>query len=474
MTRDTELGTRTSNVESGIILLSSLLLAMGTACLAADPMGPYPFFKAIAAPESPAKKIAAFALDEEILAATDNSYANLRVFDDKGTEIPSLVRCKTLKKTVVRERSVPMNTAAFNKLADNRIEIVVSAKEGGHTLSAVVFHTGLRNFEKQVTVSGSQDQQSWTILAEAKPVFDYSKFIDLRNSRVEFTAGQYSFYKIEISNITESHQSPLVQIVKETKDGALASEVEKTSFTKEDFRIEKMEFLEKLESILESDRVMRPYAVQNLVITNLAKAKTTVVTFDTPSVPLTELQILTPQVNFSRSLSLEGRNDEMERRETGTVTPAWQPIASSTISRIDIGKFQQTSTSLSLGSAKRFRHYRLTIYNLDSPPLDIAGMEAKGEVHEALFFCEPSRTYRTFYGAKDQPMPRYDIAAVLTRTEGADTDTFSAGRQEPNPSYKPDDRISFSGKKMLVPSVILMVVTLVWLIARTIKRVDPA
>jgi hypothetical protein len=366
-----------------------------------------------------------------------------------------------------------MDTVAFERLTNNCIEIVVSAHEAGHSINAVILHTGLRNFEKQVTVSGSEDRQAWTVLAEARPIFDYSRFIDLRHDRVDIVPGRYAFYKLDISNIVESPQSPLVQIVRETQDGALAREVEKTSFTREDFRIESMDFIETLESVLESDRVTRPCNLENLAVTNDSKTRTTIVTFDTPSVPLIELTLTTPSVNFSRKLTVEGCNDKTERHDTGAVPPAWQPIVSSTLTRIDIGKFQQNSTAIGLGGVRRFRHYRLTVHNLDSPPLNIAGVEAKGEVHEALFFRESSAAYRVFYGARDMAPPRYDIAAVLEKTEGPDADVFVAGKQEDNASYKPGRTPAFTGKRLLLPVVMLMVITLVWLIAKTVKRIGP-
>ena len=447
------------------------LLAWPAAVLCAGPQpektANFSFFKEIVIPSGAAAKIAAVELDEDVLAAAGEDYADVRVFDEGGTEVPSLIRRRTLARTVARETPVAMATLAFERLADNRIEVIVGPNSDGRRIRAVIFHTGQKDFEKQVIVHGSPDRRDWTQLADAQPIYDYSRFIDLRNVRVEFPDSSFAFYKIEISKITESRQSPLVQIVRQIRGDADASRIESASFLSEDFRIERMEFLELREFVEGNEPVIRAYGTRNLAVTNDIGARTTIVAFESRRAPLTQLTVLTPSVNFSRMVDVEALDDGTEAGK-----PAWRKVASSSLTRIDMGNVKKDSTAISLGGPRRFSHYRLTIHNLDNPPLAVASVAATGEVHEAIFLFEPGRRYRLFYGGENQRPPRYDIGAVLQNAGEADTFECSCGREELNPARKLSRAARFSGKGMLVAAVILMVAALVWLIAATLKRVE--
>lgn len=428
----------------------------------------FPLMKELAAPEAGSRKIASFLLDEEMLAATEDNYSNLRVFDDKDRDTPFLVRCKRQTQPVMREYSVPMETIAFEALSDNRIEVVLKKekREPDRLPGVIVFSTKHKNYEKQVTVYASHDRTSWELVAENRPIFDYSKHIDVRNNRADIKSGPYLYYKIEISNISESRQLPLTRIVREARGGDLLREVEETSLREEDFRIEKIDFLEKERSVARSEEVTRLYSVNDFVVKNNPKDQETIVTFDTFRALVTSLTILTGVPNFSRSLRIEGCDEDKDREE-------WRPLTSATISRINTGEFQQDRTRIKFGKPYRYKHYRITIMNRDSPPLDISGVQARGETHEALFFCDQSRKYHILYGAEGVASPSYDIAAVLRKVEGADTDIYSPGGQKANPFYSPAGRFGrLDGRRLLVPAVLLMVMALAWLIARSARSLD--
>lgn len=450
------------------IMVSLIVFGLcGVAVSGSTDIGHFPLMKELKAPEAGNRKIASFVLDEDILAATDDNYFNLRISDDKGLEIPFLVRCKRQIKSVVQEYNVPMKTIAFEPLSSNRIEVILEKdeKELERLPGVIVFSTRHRNYEKQVTVYASHDRSSWELVAENRPIFDYSKYIDVWNNRVEIKPAPYLYYKIEISNISESQQSPLTKIIRETRGGDLFKEVEKTSFRKEDFRIEKIEFLEKKQSMTRTEEVTRLYSVNNFVIVNRPREQETIVTFDTFRSPVRSLAILTGVPNFSRSLRVEGSDEDKDKK-------GWRHITSGAISRISAGEFKQERTTIKFDRPSRYKHYRITVRNLDSPPLDISGVEAKGETYEALFFCDQSRNYHVLYGAQDADSPCYDIAAVLREAEAADTDIYSLGEQKANPSYGPARGFRVDGRKLLIPAVLLMVITLAWLIARSVKSLD--
>jgi len=428
----------------------------------------FPFSKEVQQPDGEVRNVAAFRLDEEIFAASDDGYANVRLFDAEGNEKPFLVRTAKTKKTETVEHAVLVETAGFQKLPDNSVEVIYSLKkEAGAGPSAIVFVTTLKNYEKQVTVWGSNDKDSWELLAEKSPIFDYTRFIDVRNARVAIKAGSYAYYKVLVSNITENQQSPFVGIARETRDGALASEIENSSFRREDFRMDRVDFIECKEMVVRSKALMRAYPVNSLSVTNDVKEKTTTVTFDTGRVPVTALKIVCGSSNFSRAM-------RFERSAEGAGDDEWQRVMSSNISSIDAGGFKQNGTEIQLGCVVRSGRCRIVIENRDSPPLNITGVEVQGEIHEALFFPEAAAVFSVMYGAEGLAAPVYDIAEVLAKVEGADVTLFSLGQQRDNPQYDVLERQPIKGRALLIVAILLMVLVLGWIISRAVKRLDAA
>jgi hypothetical protein len=428
---------------------------------------PFPHLKALKPEGTAARQIGRFELDEEILAATDDSYGNVRVADDAGTEVPFLVRCLRRTRAVTNEVDVAVETLSLQSLPGNRIEVVLEKKNSEAVPLAVVLFSSLRDFEKQVAVYGSDDRATWRPLTSGQLVFDYSRFMDVRNTRVEFGGGPCRYYKLEITNISETAQSPLTQLARDTRDGKVFSEVEQASFRRADFRIDRVQFLERKVAEVKAEPVKRGYTVLDFKQEEKADKKQTVVTLATFRAPVTELALKTATPNFSRSVLVEGSNDEAGDKAV------WQPLVTATASRINLGSFRQDRTELGLNGVRRFRRYRLTISNLDSPPLAIAGIEARGDVQEALFFTAAARRYKVLYGAQDLRPPRYDIDAVMAATETESADAYSPQKQEANPSYKPGKTRRFpESRKLLVGAIIAVIATLVWLMARSLKTLE--
>lgn len=447
----------------------SLLLAGCWVSSGATDVRLFPFVKDVNVPAEAAKKVAVFNLDGELLSATADDYSNMRLFDEGDNEKPFLVRTAKTAKVETSESRIEMESVGFQKLPDNKVELIYTRKnkenDAGKVPFVVMFSTTLKNYEKQVTVWGSNDRSSWEMLAENQPIFDYSRYVDVRNCRVTVKAGNYVYYRIMVSNITENRQSPLVGIARETRNGSLVSEVEKSDFRREDFRMDRIDFIERKETTVRSKVLTRNYPVKNMNVTNNVKDKITVITFDSGRAPLTAIRVLTASANFSRSLKVECIET------TGANAGSLRFVAAAGISRIDAGGFKQDNVTTGLGGALRRAIYRVTIDNQDNPPLDVSGVEVEGEMHEAVFFPERGRLFHVMYGAAGLDFPRYDIVEVLARVEGSDADLCKVGEQKENPKYSAAGARLVDGRKLLVIAVLLMVAGLVWVIAKTVKSV---
>lgn len=133
-------------------------------------------------------------------------------------------------------------------------------------------------------------------------------------------------------------------------------------------------------------------------------------------------------------------------------------------------------TTIRFDRPQRYQRYRIVIRNLDNPALNVYGVSAEGEVHEAFFFCDPNHQYRLLYGATEMEPPRYDIADVLDKTVVSGVGVCALGAEEKNPSVNAASKgivqQVVTSRRLLVGAMLLMVCTLIWLIAVAISGVN--
>jgi len=388
---------------------------------------------------------------------------DLRLFTSNVVEIPVLIRPKTLRREVVTRSEVRTEQVDFTLTEDNKIVVTLRKKKAEDVPVIFGIESTDRNFEKQVSIKGSLDDQAWETLVEGEPVFDYSRYMDVRKTEIRVPPGAYTFYNIEVSDISESQRSPLKHIITDSRGGDIVSEREKTSFRRADFHIDHIRVHGEKKSLSHADKVLSEYTVRDLKVRHDLDKKSTLVTFSTARVPLTKVILVTDAKNFSRSCRLEARHAEDD---------TWQYVAAGKLSRVRAGRFSKESLDLRLPSAPRHRFYRLTIRNQDSPALDIEGIEIRGEVHEALFFAKPNVEVRLCYGADNMRAPIYDIVEVLQQVDAAHTSQYGLGPEIENPTSAEAEAPLVSGKVVLACIVFVMVIVLIYLIARAARHID--
>ncbi|MEI7881284.1 MAG: DUF3999 family protein [bacterium] len=424
----------------------------------------FKLFKSLQPPAGLFAEIGSFTLDAELFDGLDVPPANLRLFDGAGQETPFLIRLKVPLRTIeTLHPFAPARIESFRTLDNNRIEMLVERDPKHPQPAALQFESSVRNFEKLVTVSGSMDRQLWTVLATNEPIYDYSRFVDVRRDRIPLTIGNYRWYRIEVSNITENKDSPLVEIIRQTRGSQIANETEATSFRREPFRMDRITFLERHTSVESGDPETREREISNWVVNQDQPKQQTILTFSTPREPLAAMVLITEEANFSRAVTLEGRATEQE---------AWQTLASGRITRIRAGMVQQDSMTLTLPREYRGRYFRLTLQNQDNPPLIFAGLRARYNTYEGLFFPKAGASYRVYFGGTEIPAPRYDVATVLSGIPAGSGAPWTAGAAQPNPEFKKQRAPLMSGKTMLTAALILMIAILGPIIIKLARKIS--
>jgi len=443
-------------------MVFGLTLAGG---LWAGDVRPFPFFEELQSPVVCSNEVGGFVLNDAVYATTDNPDTGLRLFDQDNNETPLWIRKKTATRIEVQDRPFPAEIVSLKEGADNRIEILVKRDTNSPLPGVMRFHTPLRNFEKQVTVKGSPDGNQWETLASNTPIYDYSRYLDVRNDRVPVILRGYRFYKINIANITETKDSPLTAIMKHTREGREFAKTETTVARKEVMRLDRISFVVLKKALVTGAADLRESSVTNWCVAEDAKRKQTILTFTTSRQPLAAIELDIADANFSRSITAFGADSDS--------TMAWVERAVATISRIHAGKVQEQHLIISLPTECRARHYRLVIANQDNPALTITGIRLRENLYEGLFFPKEGRLYRVFMGGRDMRAPSYDVATVLQAVPAGANDVWTLGAKTANPAFKTGFSTAWlRGNKLFVIAVLAMVAVLAWVIVRSVGKID--
>jgi hypothetical protein len=392
---------------AGNLFAATLLVAAAAEALAAEHRE-----RPLTLPPIEATGLVAVRLDGDVHAAAADDYGDLRIVDGQGVEVPYVVRDVATTDRGIEERLGRAIISEAQPRPDGSLEVTVTL---GDTLGRVRpagfrLLTRLHDFEHRVTVAWSADGSDWMTLVEDALVYDYSRFVDVRDLSVVLPAAPDvrpgGRYRLVIGDVTQEQQSRLSELTRTLAAGVERKVEEKTVVERRPFRLDGIEFWYTAEVEKSARPVLEDRATGGLRVTREPGGRATRITVDARRQPVTEFGIVTDSRNFSRSLTVE-RPVEPDR--DGRLRRG-RPIASTTITRIDVAGLRREQLAIPLPES-RLEAYDLVIDDGDSPPLAVAGVTARGPAREAVFLAEPGGAYRLAYGG-DRAAPRYDTAAI--------------------------------------------------------------
>lgn len=437
-----------------------ILLCCGP--LAAETLTPdnFPYWKDVQG-EVDRTSIIALPLDCDIYEHCQLNMNDLRLFDDQSKAIPfMLVKAVGQKQTA---RTVPIATAKVESLEeseDGRLEIRLQLPEKKPSPRGLRIHTPLRDFDLNVQVLGSEDGQAWHTLAENVHIYDYTRFIDVRQCDVPLPENNCRHFKLIVNRGTEQRQQALVQLSRQLKGGQELSRTETSKLRTRPFRIESVQFIDKKETITAEEARVQNYPVTSFEVGT--EGKTTVVLLKMRRQPVTSLVMVTESANFSRDVKVE------VQRPRGPTTQ-WATIATGRLSRVQFRDTDHENLRISFPE-QRQEAYRLVIDNGDSPPLSIDGVQARGNVYELLYMSDTVKGHRLCFGAEDMDPPVYDTAAIQELHRKHQPVQANLGPVQQNPSItKPAlSAQSLLNNKVFFGTVVaVMVLVLAWILVRT-------
>ena len=454
----------------GVAALACTMTAVARADEPSNQLPAFQFSREIKAPPLKQEELLAVTLDADVFAATQEGLADVRLLDAEGRVVPYFLRrVQTTRARAVRN-TWPARQPTARPLDDGGLEITLQIDEDDkhpHPNGLRIF-SPLRNFKQRVRVFTSADGGQWEPAGEETVIFDYSRYMDVRSDSVSFPETARRHFRIVIDDVTVEQESELLALTRRLQGAGEVERTEQVTVDRRPFRIERIDFwrVEHQERVTGNEKA--PYPVAAHRVDEDREKHRTIIEVDTRRQPLTSLALETPDRNFSR-------HAVVEVQKVQGVTHHWQNIGEGTLSRVEFKNVKQEELAIKFPES-RHAQYRIVIDNRDSPPLQVVGVAAEGNVYELVYLAGTGRHDRLLYGSADAEQAAYDTAAVeeLLR-KGFQPSPAELGVQLPNQG---DGATEFHWPKilnnplMLGGVITLLTIVLGWGLYRAVQRID--
>jgi hypothetical protein len=355
-------------------------------------------------------------LSPQIIAATHNALADLRLFDTQGQETPYVIYASSAShptpalftfgivsysqdnaaETIVLER--PANTGAFQEL-----DIVTTA----------------RDFHKAVQVQTSQDQLTWEDHA-ADTIIDYSARLALRKTTMEVPRVNARYVRLRFQDVapaTGQHGDMTLRY-----DGLELSMRKGEART---FRIDRIVGRSSVEPPVSAvyDRVSLTQPD-----TRTDESGNTVLALGRLNLPVTEVALSIDTLYYHRAIELW--TADVDKPE------AYRRVTSGVVYNIP---GMQTPKNTLVAAQSQLRYVQLKIVNGDNPPLRLQHVTVAWPQYHLYFIPEAGRRYTLYCGSEQRRAPVYELRHVLPFHPATlvHYPAVSVGPLQQNPAYHP-------------------------------------
>ncbi len=405
-------------------------------------------------------EIAGVELDKAIYERT-GSFSGIRVLDSNLSEIPFRISRMFVRKQSSRRVRCASEVVSLKKLDDNRIELLVKNLDPQKIPRFLTFVTQSSDYDKQVTVTAGSSTEDWGKSADEQSIFDYSSIYGLSSNTVDLPSDPPGpYYKVLISNFSESRQGKRIEMVEESREGKDYSQITKKILLNDDLRIKEV-VLEALETVFHNDfPVTRE--LETVTLSNSVADKSNEVVIETFRQPVTTLRIVPESKNFSRKYQILASDDKEK----------WQQISAGTISSISIQGLEKSNLSCEFPETRK-KYLKLLVHNADAPELRISQIVCSGPVYRAEFIPPENTSGIKLYYSGEMPPPRYDIEDIFAKIANPAVTTLKLGTESANPLFKGPRPPSFlESKTILYVVIVVMLAVLAMALMKALSKIE--
>jgi hypothetical protein len=363
-----------------------------------EPLSAWPYFKEIQ-PQPNSSGLVDFVLDRETLDKARIDHADLRIYDNKGREIPYVLRI---------QREVEVHNAftarEFNRgVEGNATQVSCDLGEQPQEHNEVEIETVGNNFRRLADVQGSPDGVQWFTLASDAILFRFAADgRSVEQQAVAYPVSRYRYLRVRVNRDPQVDRvPPAIKSVRVRRSMRMKGEM--------------VRFEGSLEP-READRVSaRPVSIWRVDLQG--------------RVPVQRLTLITGLGAFSRPFQLEDIEDPS----------APVVLASGELTRNN----DLESTQLTIDFTENFaRHLKLTVTDDRNAALTISGISAQSAARQVIFESSSAGTapVRLYYGNAKALAPHYDLGARIPGELPVPPVRLGLRAQQNNPVYHPEPK----------------------------------
>ncbi len=445
-----------------IILVS--LIGFLFSSLFGTPQEQYRYVKDVTAPTAMTSEVGLFYLDSEVYAHTLPALTDIRLFDTKGAEVPYIIRPATVHDTDTVFFTVDLKQEKTLTLSKNSLALIFVRDSTDSIPTKINITTPLVNFEKSVSVFGSNDRKTWQSLKEHEPIFDYSQYMAVRNTTIHFKRQALSYYKVIIDKVWETKWSPFSQLVSEATSGVTTKEYATFVKKQEPFKISGIQFFAQTTKIGTGKGRIKSKELTLVTVTSDSIHQWDDHIYGSCKEPIRRITLDPEQSNFHRRLLIAGTNDTTEDSQ-------WRYITAENIYRIKAEAYAQEKLIIDFATPQRYKRYRFRIENGDNNSITLQRVTVDHALEEVLFFHRNNKRFSLFYGNEESKRANYDIASVLNKMPAVKGNLWKLGSQTVRSTPKKQSAL-VSPQKLLTVSLVLMVVILAFILFKAVGKVE--
>jgi hypothetical protein len=346
------------------------------------------------------EKYGTLQLDELVYGRCRDDFADLRVVDAAGEEVPfKLIESKG-------NRSASELKVKVLNMSESTGKTTFVIDTGGRSWihNRILFDVSAEGFVAKAKVEGSADQQKWSTLSENALIYDLRAANDLvRNTDITYPNSDYRFMRVTIKNndsVRVSINSVRVERVKETPS--------------------------KEREVIETGFNLKKNKDRSFAVIDLKHRQ-----------PSNRIELKTSNINFYRQVVVYGSNKINDEDKKDWVELGGDVIYEfETPEQSSLPHYKSSKMSVSYESNGFYRYLKLEIIDADDQPLK-TGYLRVFDYERQLFFKTGRQPLSLFYDNPKALSPVYDIEKVYPYIETVSTISAKLGSERENRNFIP-------------------------------------
>ncbi|OFV83026.1 MAG: hypothetical protein A3D93_06120 [Acidobacteria bacterium RIFCSPHIGHO2_12_FULL_67_30] len=371
----------------------AMLAAWGLALLATTTLPPawknWQYSRVVAVEPTVEPRLVGAVIPPEVYARARPHLADLRLIDDRGTEVPYILRIRQGKESR-QWREGRVQDTGFYPGRYTQAVVDVGSRLPLHNCLEV--ETAEKNFFAWVELAASEDSQDWRIVRERAPIYRFEENGLPGNQKIAYPVTHARYLRLRILDGSRPFA---------VKTSRVAHEV-----------------VEEPERAPLGPRLVPDAAApaQSRWVADLGAA----------AVPISEIRFAVEQREFHRPVQVSVSQDGQ----------AWDLAGTGEIYRYQVAPGGPPQERLRVTFPESSgRYWRVAVFNRNDAPLARVGLELYATPRRVVWRQEPGATYRLLYGNSRVKPPEYELARL---TDPKALESLFAARlaaEELNPGY---------------------------------------